>query len=870
MLRHLSRVNVRKTLRLSLVLFMLMAGYCTFFQPTYAATDSSSADSQYFSQTKHTVNGLILDYWKANGGVAIFGYPISDAQMEANPETGQSYLTQWFERSRFELHPATAGQPAHVELGLLGSELTREAQAVDPNFQHTVATQPAYGFGTDNSYEYISQTGHNISGYFLQYWLSHGGVAVFGLPISEAYTETPLGGSPEFSSGNMPPSVQVQWFERARFELIETNVVPPTTPKPGQPPVYQSHTYAVQLGLLGDELKNQVPPNSRYMWQTGVDNSKFLNYAVALDSHNNIYVSDLRGLYITKYDQAGNQLAQWRIHSDYLYAPDTERVTPIAIDNHDNIFIADTANDYVKKFDSNGNLLAQWGGGGSQDGHFLNPLGIAVDNQGNVYVADTNNSRIQKFDSDGHFLMKWGTYGGYDGQFINPEGVVADNQGHIYVANTLDNLIEKFDTNGHFISKWGGYSTQPGKFKAPRTLATDATGNLFVLEGENYTSDGNDRVQKFDPNGNLLALWGGKDITDTKYYFSGETRGLTVDKAGNVYVADANQRILKYDNNGHFVSTFLTYSTTDGYFRKPSAAATDAQGNLYVTDAGNYRVQKLDSQGRFILKWGSQGSGNGQFELPTGIAVDKAGNVYVADNNNSRIQKFDSQGHFLLGWGSAGNGDGQFEAAPVFTGSLRATPTLIATEIGALAVDSHNNVYVADIGHSRIQKFDSQGHFLAKWDVPPYNKTSSVGSPVGDFPVGIGPTSIAIDSKDNIYVVGIGSGPIYKYDTSGHQLTSWFMNGAIPDPNHPNNIYYFPMPAGVAVDSAGKVYVTDTFDHCLQVFDSNGHLLQQFGALSAGANYQHGSFQSIVVNNQANAIYIVYYDSSDITKYRWP
>lgn len=867
MRKHLAGVKVLKSVRLSLILLMLLTGLQIFFRPTITYAETS--DSQYFPQTQHTVSGLFLDYWKANGGLAIFGYPISDAQMETNPETNQSYLTQWFERSRFELHPATANQPAHIELGLLGNELTREAQAVDPNFQRKVATPPPYWPGGDNSYEYIPETGHNISGEFLDYWLSHGGVAVFGLPISEQYSEVQLGGSPNFGGNGSPAPVQVQWFERARLELTEVEEPAPTPVKPGEPPVYVPPQPLVQLSLLGDELKNLNPPDSRYMWETGGDGSNFINYGIALDSHNNIYVSDALGLYLTKYDQAGNQLAQWQIHS-FFESPPQGHATPIAIDSHDNIFIVDSSDDYVKKFDSNGKLLLQWGGGGSQDGHFLNPLGIAVDKNGYVYIADTGNNRIQKFDSDGHYLMQWGSYGGNPGQFIAPEGVTVDNQGHLYVADTLNNSIEKFDTNGNYITRWGSYSTEPGKFKAPRNLAADANGNLFVLEGESNTSDGNDRVQKFDPNGKLITLWGGKFITDTHYYFGGETRGLTVGSDGSVYVADTNDRVLKYNNNGQFVTSFDEEHPGDGHFVHPAAAALDLQGNLYVTDAGNYRVQKLDSQGRFILKWGSEGKGNGQFELPTGIAVDKAGDVYVADNNNSRIQKFDSQGHFLLGWGSVGNGDGQFVASPVITTNLRAIRDTVPTEIGGVAVDSQNNVYVADIGHSRIQKFDSQGHFLAKWDIPPYNNSTTVGSPIGDFDVGIGPTSIAIDNNDNVYVAGMEGGPIYKYDTNGHQLTSWFMNGAKPDPSKPNNIYYFPMPAGVAVDSTGKVYVSDTFDNSLQVFDSNGHLLQQLGALSAGAGLPHGAFQGMVVNNQVNALYFLYYNTSRVVKYRWP
>ena len=86
--------------------------------------------------------------------------------------------------------------------------------------------------------------------------------------------------------------------------------------------------------------------------------------------------------------------------------------------------------------------------------------------------------------------------------------------------------------------------------------------------------------------------------------------------------------LLKWGNSG------------DGQFRGPNSVATDAQGNVYVTDGDNHRIQKFTSTGQFITKWGRQGSGDGQFNAPFGVATDAQGNVYVADLDNDRIQKF--------------------------------------------------------------------------------------------------------------------------------------------------------------------------------------------------------------------------------------
>src|SRR5436309_9182857 len=94
----------------------------------------SVEDSQYFPQTGQTLSGNFLQYWRANGGLPVYGYPITDAKPEVDPETGLTFLTQWFERNRFELHPENAGTKYEVLLGLLGKDLRREALAVDPDF----------------------------------------------------------------------------------------------------------------------------------------------------------------------------------------------------------------------------------------------------------------------------------------------------------------------------------------------------------------------------------------------------------------------------------------------------------------------------------------------------------------------------------------------------------------------------------------------------------------------------------------------------------------------------------------------------------------------------------------------------------------
>ncbi len=81
-----------------------------------------AAGVQYVAATGHTLSGAFLSYFNAHGGVAIFGYPISEPFNGANRTDGKQYTQQYFQRARLELHPEYKGSPYEVELGLLGAE----------------------------------------------------------------------------------------------------------------------------------------------------------------------------------------------------------------------------------------------------------------------------------------------------------------------------------------------------------------------------------------------------------------------------------------------------------------------------------------------------------------------------------------------------------------------------------------------------------------------------------------------------------------------------------------------------------------------------------------------------------------------------
>ncbi|MGH9175534.1 MAG: N-acetylmuramoyl-L-alanine amidase, partial [Vicinamibacterales bacterium] len=170
--------------------------------PVAPAPVSSEPGVSYFAVTGHNVPGAFHDYWTANGGLRRFGFPLTEAFEEVSETDGGRYLTQYFERARFELHPEFAGTEYAVQLGLVGVETTTTRRR-EPGF---ATIQP---FSSTDDRRYFPETGHSLGGIFKRVWEERGGLTIFGYPISEEFQER---------SDTDGVVHTVQYFERNRFE----------------------------------------------------------------------------------------------------------------------------------------------------------------------------------------------------------------------------------------------------------------------------------------------------------------------------------------------------------------------------------------------------------------------------------------------------------------------------------------------------------------------------------------------------------------------------------------------------------------------------------------------------------------------------
>jgi len=470
------------------------------------------------------------------------------------------------------------------------------------------------------------------------------------------------------------------------------------------------------------------------------------------------------------------------------------------------------------------------GGPGDADGtggaaRFRSPSSVALDAAGNAYVTDTENSTIRKITPAGVVTTFAGSAGNIDSldgtgtaaRFDHPEGIASDATGNLYVADTGNNTIRKITPAGIVTTVAGSaiYDPRPqtlidgtgsaARFSSPSGIAVDAAGIIYVADTDNHsirkiTSGG--AVTTFAGSGSSFD-YGSTDGTGSAARFT-FPRGAATDAAGNVYITDTST-IRKITPAG--VVTTLAGSA--------NRIAADAAGNLYVT--GSSTIRKITASGIVTTIAGSDGiygfaDGTGsaaRFDLPLGLVVDATGNVFVADSVHDTIRKVTPAGVVTTLAGSAygaGATDSTGTAARFYNPK-------------GVAVDGAGNVYVADLYNCTIRKITASGAVTTLAGLAGINGTTGSGGSFGDAGSAdgtgsvarfAGPAGIAVDAAGMVYVADTNNNTIRKITPAGAVTTLAGDASAPPFPVGPSSVLTpFYDPTSVAVDSTGNVYVAD-------------------------------------------------------------
>jgi serine/threonine protein kinase/sugar lactone lactonase YvrE len=298
-------------------------------------------------------------------------------------------------------------------------------------------------------------------------------------------------------------------------------------------------------------------------------------------------------------------------------------------------------------------------------------------------------------------------------------------------------------------------------------------------------------------------------------------------------------------------------------FRLPNNVAVDGSGNVYVADTANDVIRKITPDGMVSTLAGaahSHGSADGQgsqarFWAPFGIAVDASGIIYVADTANNTIRKITPGGivstfaglaghpgtndganfsaRFRNPWSVAVDSSNNVFVADMSNDTIRKiTPEgMVHTFAGragmigntdgfgndarfdnpfAVAVDSAGDVYVSDSANNAIRKITAHRVVTTLAGLPGYAGNADGSSTDARF---WNPQGLAVDSAGNIYVADTGNNLIRKVTPMG--VVSTLLESGQGDEIVSQSVH-LKSPGGVAVDSAGNVYVADTDNHCIR------------------------------------------------------
>lgn len=273
-----------------------------------------------------------------------------------------------------------------------------------------------------------------------------------------------------------------------------------------------------------------------------------------------------------------------------------------------------------------------------------------------------------------------GTVTHADFRLVQPNGVVVDRAGNIYVADAYVGAVFIFHPQSRTVTMIA--HGRDAHFKAITGLAMDDSDRLFVADVQAK------QVLVFDPSHKLEATFGLDRFS--------QPTGLAIDPENRfLYVVDSKKEcVFVYDaDNYKYLRTVggpqkKPGDEDPGAFTRPTNAAVDGEGNLYVADTLNNRIQIFDSAGGFISMFGKAGDKPGFLARPKGISVDSDGHIWVVDGQMEVVQVFNRDGT-LLGWlGGHGTLPGQF-ILPV-----------------GITVDKQNRVYVTEAYFDgRVQVF---------------------------------------------------------------------------------------------------------------------------------------------------------------------
>jgi len=533
----------------------------------------------------------------------------------------------------------------------------------------------------------------------------------------------------------------------------------------------------------------------------------------------------------------------------------------IAIDDSANIYFSNGAR-VSKVYASTGKITTVAGTGvngyngtgiAATAAQLSAPAGLCLDAAGNLYIADGGNYVIRKVTkATGIISTVAGTgISGYNGDnitatsaWVSPSDVSVDPSGNLYICDgqrireiySATGIIHTIGGNG-FNGYYGdGGPATAAEFWNPGGVKLDAAGNVYVSDGYNS------RIREINTSTGIINTITGNgypgyngDGMPAALTQIGNPEGIAFDTTGNLYIADnTNNRIREWNPSSGLVSTVTGMgigaglSATSVSLFKPAGLVVDGSGNLYIAQSFGHYITKINPASGAVNSFIGSGV---SFQFPDsvpadaagfgqawGLCMDKNGNAFISDHGGSIFKYNKSTNNVIKYGGSVVNsyrGDGGPATAAWFN------------EVGNLAVDDSDNVYIPDMQNNRVRKiYASTGKVVTIAGNGHGGFTGDGGK--ADTSALYYPTSVALDASGNVYIADWANNRVRKITKSTGLISTVIGNGS---GGFPNNV-----PATSAC----------TFSPYDIKVDANGNLFLLDGSLVSEVNHSTGLINKVV------------------------
>ena len=673
------------------------------------------------------------------------------------------------------------------------------------------------------------------------------------------------------------------------------------------------------------------------------------------DSAGNFYFADYSNNRIRKIDMAtgvvttvaGNGTAATTGNGGPATSASLNGPVSVVFDTAGNLYISERDGNVVRRVAAGTGIISTFAGTGvagfSGDGgpatnaRFNNPYGIGFDVSGNVFVSDPSNNRVRMINVTSGIITTIAGTGaaGFSGdtgaaplaKLSLPTELVTDTAGHLYVCDANNNRIRQITLSSVNFPATNVGSSSATRIIQLQTTAAETITSITVPKSQGgkqeysvgkitgctvgasnpvnrvcsipitftpaypgrrwvplqfVTSTGNINFGLTGIGvGPLAALTPGIITTvagDGTAGYTGDNGAATgaeinavfrqaVDSAGNIYIAEyANNRIREIAAATGIITTVAGNGTagytgdggpaTSAELKGPQGVSFDSAGNLYIADYGNSRIRKVNAATGVITTVAGDGSGvysgDGGPATSAGLVaageviVDSEGDLYITDYNGCRIRKVLARTGIITtiaGTGTVG-----------YSGDGGAATSAALHSPGGVALDSAGNLYITDQRNNRIRKVDASTGIITTVAGNGTQGYAGDGGPATSAELSY-PGTLAIDSADNLYFSDQFNNRIRKVDAATGVITTLAGTGpsAYSGDGGAATGAKLAGPLGIALDSAGNLYIADYGNNRIRKVDVSQSVLTYPTPTIVGTSDSTDNPQTAVVSNIGNA-----------------